>query len=278
MRLGTFGLEHEVALARRRGFRDGHFLAVHGQADVAVVGHDAVMVPFRGRLRALLGGEAALAVRRHAACDGERGAVHGEDVAVRGVPLVLALHVEAGVEDLDLDAAREGRTGGRQSVGPDEQAGIAAGFHVPPFKLDDEVLIHPLGPLRADRASAGDEHPVAHGEGVRRDVAGHPAGQVLPIEHRDETFFVGGLGGERYKNECENKFLHGHPQSAVKVTNAPENATAKNGADPPIGRAGRIGTRTQLPTKPCSDPSGHRPPPAVLVDNGSQKPLAYRNG
>ena len=154
----------------------------------AVVRDDAVVVPLGRRLRAFLGGKATLFVRRNAAADGHLRAIHGKDIAVRGIPFVLAGHIEAGVEHLHLDAARIRRADRRKSIAPHKHAGVSALRHVPPFQFEDEIFVHPLRANHPDWPARGDQHAVAHAEGARRDVHRHPAGEVFAVEDGRERF------------------------------------------------------------------------------------------
>src|SRR5439155_4289978 len=100
----------------------GDDLAVDGELDGAVIGLDAIMVPFAAALAAVLAGQAALLASGVRAVGLARGAVDAEEIAVAGGSRVaLFVLVEEIDEHLHLDAARVGRADGRQGIGPHEE-------------------------------------------------------------------------------------------------------------------------------------------------------------
>lgn len=186
---GAFGLEGDVTLAPVAIAAAGDFLAVHAEAQDAVGGDDAVVVPFGCGIGAFLGGEAAHAV---VAAEGfHGGAVDGEDIAMGGEPVGLAVAV---IEDLDFDGAEEGHAGPTDGGSPDEDAGIAAGFQVSPFEFEDEVLILALGAEGADGLAGAVDEAVSDGPGLRGAVHIDPAIEVLAVEEGDEAVGIG-FGG-----------------------------------------------------------------------------------
>lgn len=186
---GAFGFEGDVAFAPVAVAAAGDFLAIDAEAEDAVGGDDAVVVPFGGGLGAFLRGEAAHAV---VAAEGfHGGAMDGEDIAVGGEPVGLAVAV---IEDLDLDGAQEWHAGPTDGGSPDEDAGIAAGFQVSPFEFEDEVLILALGAKGADGLASAVDEAVGDGPGLGGAVHIDPAIEVLAVEKGDEAFGIG-FGG-----------------------------------------------------------------------------------
>ena len=183
--LRALRLQADVTLAgyASAGARD--LLAVDLELEHAVLARDAIMVPLGGRLRPVLAGQAAHPAGGVRPVGLHRGAPDAEDVAVAGV-----IRAVLAVEDLDLERPRERHADGRQRVAPDEQPGVAARLHVPPFQLEYEVLVGPVGPHHAGRLARRNDQPVTGGEGLGRDVHRHPAGQILAVEQRPEV--VGG--------------------------------------------------------------------------------------
>ena len=173
----ALGFKGDVAAAPVAIGAAGDLGAVDGEAEDAVGGHDAVVVPLVGALAAQLAREAAVALagaeRLH------RGTMDREDVAVRGEPVGLAV---AMVEHLDLDGAEEGLAGGGQGAGPDEHARVAAGLHVTPFELEDEVLELPRRAQRARGDAIAVQNAVTRHEGLGGAVHVDPALQVPAVE------------------------------------------------------------------------------------------------
>ena len=127
-----------------------------------------------------------------------------------------------------------GTPGGRQRVAPDEQAGVAAGLHVPPLQLEDEVLVRPLGAHHPGRLAGGDDDPVAHGERLGGDVDRHPAGEVLAVEERAEALGVGGgVGGTR-------AIRRGPTAGQAEAQAGAQEGTSVHGSIPLVGEGGVV--------------------------------------
>ena len=70
----------------------------------------------------------------------------------------MAFGVAVGVlEHLDFDAAMKRDSLCGDVVGPDEDAGVPFGDHVPPFQFEDEILVHPIGSQLAHRFPRTDQ-------------------------------------------------------------------------------------------------------------------------
>ena len=116
----------EVALARLAFADAAHFLAVDVQLDDAVVGLDAVMVPFAAALAAVFARQAALRAIGMRPVGLAVRAPDAEEVAVAGGG-DFALFVLVGQIDkhLHLDAARVPRALRGHRIAPDKEAGVA---------------------------------------------------------------------------------------------------------------------------------------------------------
>src|SRR5690606_29412627 len=114
----------------------GHPPSIHRPRDCAVPAIHPVVVPPRPRLRPVLGRKGAISTttvdRDHLR------AMNREDIAIRRVPRAFPA-----IEHLDFNPANERLAPGGECVGPDEHARVALRLQMPPFQLEDEVLIHP---------------------------------------------------------------------------------------------------------------------------------------
>lgn len=86
-------------------------------------------------------------------------------------------------------------------IAPEEDAGVAAGFHVSPFDEEDEVLILLFGTHDADGLAGADEEAIFDGPGFGRGVDVDPVAEVLAVEEICEAegggFFLSEEGGEK---------------------------------------------------------------------------------
>ncbi len=141
MAFAPLAFEGDVAFSGATLFTDGDFLAIDLESDFSVVPGDAVVVPVWGAFAAFLGGETSASAFGESTGGDHGGAPDGEDVSMGGEPLVLTFDVVAVVEDLDLDPACVTGADCGYSVAPNEDAAVAAGFHVAPVDFHDEVFV-----------------------------------------------------------------------------------------------------------------------------------------
>jgi hypothetical protein len=215
----AFGFEAEVAFAEV-GFADAvHEFSVDGEFDGAIDGDDDVLVPLALPFAAHFVGHAAAAAwvfgdRFHAAGPEEFAA----DVA-HVVGGTVALLVDVGPLEFEhLDFHSEGETvAGWFGIAPEEDAGVASGFHVSPFDDEDEVFILLGGAHDADGVAGANEEAVFDGPGFGRGVDVDPVGEVLAVEEVGEAevggggswgFFLGGEGGD--EDEGWEEFFEEH--------------------------------------------------------------------
>ena len=95
-----------------------------------------------------------------------------EDVTMGRVGWALAVTV---IQHLHLNGAQKRLTRCREWPGPNEDPGIALGDQVPPFQLQNEVLILPLRAQRSGRHSITMQHALPHRPCLRSTVHIHPA-------------------------------------------------------------------------------------------------------
>ena len=199
-------LEADVAPARRAVRTASHDLPVDRQRDVAVQAGDAVVVPLRTGLGAVLGREGAAAT---AAVDGgHRRAVDREDVPVGGVALGVAVGV---VEHLHLDTAMEGHTLGGDVVRPDEDPRVAPRHQVTPLELEHEVLVHARGAQLPGGLAGAVQDATARDPGGGCRVDPGPTRQAQAVEERDEAGvrLLGGGDGRQEQQEGNGERVHG---------------------------------------------------------------------
>ena len=140
------------------------------------------MVPLGRRPRPFFDRQATHPTCRMRPVGLHRGPPDSKHVAMAGkIGLVVP------VQNLHFKRSREGYADCRQCVAPDEQPGVAAGLHVPPLELEDEVFVLPRGSHHAGGLSGRDDQGIAHGERLGRDVDGHPARQILTVKERSEV-------------------------------------------------------------------------------------------
>ena len=113
------------------------------------------------------------------------------------------------IQHLHLDGAEKRLAGGGERSGPDEDSRIAAGFQMPPFQLQDEVLVVPLRTQGPGRHPITMQHPFLHGPGFRGAVHVDPAGQILAIEQGGESLLLRqeGRGEGEQEKEAANHVL-----------------------------------------------------------------------
>lgn len=115
------------------------------------------------------------------------------------------------VEHLDFDAVGEAVLFAGDGIGPEEDAGVAAGFGVHPIDFEDEVLVLADGAHDADGVAGADDFAIFDAPGLGAGVDGDPAGEVDAIEERDEAGLgVGdGEGREAEEGAGKEKAAHG---------------------------------------------------------------------
>ena len=158
MDFSTFGFEAEVAFAEA-GFADAVYeFAVDGEFYGAIDGDNDVAVPLAFGEAAVFEGFAAgtswvVGDGFHAASSEEFAVDIGE----------WARNTIAGVDEgplefehLDFHAFGE-TVAFRPGITPEEDSGIASGFHVTPFDDEDEVFVHLLGSHDSDGEACADE-------------------------------------------------------------------------------------------------------------------------
>jgi hypothetical protein len=182
-------------------------LPLTASADLRRPAGDAVVIPLGRRLRPLLTGQAA-----HPAGGMWPIGLHRRTPDAEHVPVAGVVGPVNAVEDLHLERSRERHADGRQCIAPDEQPGVATPLKVPPFQLDDEVLVLPVGPHDADWVSGAHQHAVLDTPGVGGGIDVEPPGKVLAVEQIAEV--VVGLSGngtgqsqhtQPYRAQCEER-------------------------------------------------------------------------
>src|SRR5207249_8949810 len=115
--------------------------------------------------------------------------VSGEPIGLLPMFLLVLLGV-AVIEHLHLDAAQERHGGRGDGCAPDEHAGIPALAQMPPFDLEDEILVLPRRAQRARGPARAVDHSFAHAPGFRRAIRVHPPGEITSIEQRHEPVVI----------------------------------------------------------------------------------------
>ena len=126
-----------------------------------------------------------------------------------GAGVTVAVGVEFGpgeFEHLDFDAFGEGAAFFVFSIRPEEGAGVAAGLHVAPLDVEDEVFVLFVATHDTDFFAMADEDAVFDAPGVGRGVDVGPAGEVFAVEEADplgefERFFGSFIGVEKAGEE-----------------------------------------------------------------------------
>ena len=139
MTFRAFGLEAEIPLSRSTHRTARNFLAVHFEGDGPVVTSDTIMIPFGRWLTSLLAGERSIPTGRMGMLWNHPGSPNRKNIAMTGVVRRLLA-----IEHLNLNAAGKRHPDMSDRICPDKQPRIPTRFEMPPFQLDNEVLIHPL--------------------------------------------------------------------------------------------------------------------------------------
>ena len=134
--LGAFRFKTDIAFTRFGLAAAGDFLTIHREPDNSVAARDVIVIPFAGWLRAALAWEAAHPAAGMRAQGFKRSAMNREHIAVACVVVGAS-----SIEDLNLNGAREGDSGRRDRITPDEQSGISTFFHVAIIQLQLKVLV-----------------------------------------------------------------------------------------------------------------------------------------
>ena len=98
------------------------------------------------------------------------------------------------LEHLDFHALGESTIVWDRSFAPGKHAGVAAGFHVSPFDVEDEVFVLFFRAHDSDGVARANEETVADEPGVFARVDVDPAGEVFAIEEGFEGGDLCGFG------------------------------------------------------------------------------------
>jgi len=115
------------------------------------------------------------------------GPVNREDIAMSGVPFVLALGIVAVVQDLHLDAAEERHAGRSDGGAPNEHSGVPAPAEMSPLDFQDEVLVLTSGAHGPGGMSGAMDDPFVHAPRFRRAVRIDPPAQINAVEERHKS-------------------------------------------------------------------------------------------